>query len=66
VVEVDGLRYHRTTIQQQRDNERDHAHVLAERRWLRFTYHDIAHRPAYVVATLRGLLARLPSYTRAS
>jgi very-short-patch-repair endonuclease len=66
VVEVDSLTYHRTHIQQQRDRERDHAHLLAERRWVRFTYHDIAHRPDYVVATLKGLLTRLPSYTRAS
>lgn len=66
VVEVDSLRYHRTTIQQQRDRERDHAHLAAARHWVRFTYYDIAHRPAYVVTTLESLLARLPSYTRAS
>ena len=58
VVEVDSLRYHRTPLQQRADTERDHAHLLAGRRRLRFTYDQIAHDPDYVVATLTALSLR--------
>jgi very-short-patch-repair endonuclease len=60
VVEADSLRYHRTEIQQTNDLLRDHDHFEAERRWLRFTHHQIAHEPAYVDKLLR----RAAGYTR--
>jgi very-short-patch-repair endonuclease len=58
VVEVDSLRYHRTTIQQAEDRARDHIHFLAERQYLRFTHHQIAHDPDYVVAVLTSVRLR--------
>jgi very-short-patch-repair endonuclease len=63
VVECDSLRYHRTAQQQAEDIARDHAHVKAEREWIRFTHHQIAHDPAYVVAMLGALVARMRGYT---
>lgn len=52
VVETDGLRYHRTPLQQARDRRRDQA--LTEAGWtvLRFTHDQVAHRPSEVVGTL--------------
>ena len=57
VVECDGLRYHRTPMQQAADAERDHAHFRARRDRIRFTHHHIAHRPEYVVETLSSRCA---------
>lgn len=58
VVECDSLRYHRTTLQQRQDRGRDHAHLLAERWYARFTHHQVAHEPNYVVAVLTRVRLR--------
>lgn len=58
VVEVDGLRYHRTPAHQLRDLQRQHAHFGAERIPLRFTYGQIAYEPGYVEETLRAVAER--------
>jgi very-short-patch-repair endonuclease len=58
VVECDSLRYHRTPIQQATDAKRDHAHLLAERNWVRFTHDQVAHEPDYVVEVLTRLRLR--------
>ncbi|MBA2765242.1 MAG: DUF559 domain-containing protein [Thermoleophilaceae bacterium] len=59
VVEVDGLRYHRTAAQQAKDRERDHIHLAAGRTALRFTYEEVKYRPGYVRATLIRVARRL-------
>lgn len=59
VVETDGLRYHRTPVQQARDVVRDQAHHAAGLLPLRFTHAQIALEPAYVERTLRRTAARL-------
>ena len=61
VVEVDGLRYHRTAAQQARDVLRDQAHGAAETEYVRFTYHQVARERAYVVRHLRLRAARASS-----
>jgi very-short-patch-repair endonuclease len=58
VVECDSLRYHRTKQQQAEDRARDHAHLLAGRTCIRFTHHQVAEDPAYVVAMLEALRLR--------
>jgi very-short-patch-repair endonuclease len=58
VVECDSLRYHRTQLQQAEDRARDHAHLLAGRTCLRFTHHQIAHEPDYVVEVLWRISSR--------
>lgn len=52
VVECDSLRYHRTTLQQRRDLERDHMHLSARRKRLRLLHFHIKHEPAYVLGLL--------------
>jgi very-short-patch-repair endonuclease len=52
VVECDSLRYHRTPLQQAEDAARDHAHLLAGRRWARVTSYQLKYDPEYVVAFL--------------
>lgn len=55
-VEVDGLRYHRTPLQQRRDLERAHALRKAGIECCRLTYWQVAKEPRYaegVLATLR-------------
>jgi very-short-patch-repair endonuclease len=59
VVETDGLRYHRTPIQQARDRERDQAYATAGLTPLRFTYAQITRDPDRVVDILRAVAARL-------
>lgn len=62
VVETDGLRYHRTVAQQQRDRLRDQAHAAAGLTPLRFTHAQVVHDPESVLETLsavaRGLRDR--------
>jgi very-short-patch-repair endonuclease len=53
VVEVDGLRYHRTPLEQRRDAERANAHAAADRKCCRFTYWQAANDAAYIERTLR-------------
>ncbi|HWA53017.1 MAG TPA: DUF559 domain-containing protein [Solirubrobacterales bacterium] len=48
VVEADGLRYHRTPLQQRRGLERDQAHTASGLRPLRFSHWQIAFEPSYV------------------
>jgi very-short-patch-repair endonuclease len=59
VVETDGLRYHRTPAQQQRDQNRDQAHLASGLTPLRFSHHQIAYRPGHVVETLTRVVGRL-------
>jgi very-short-patch-repair endonuclease len=61
VVEADSLTYHRTAVQQTTDLVRDHKHVLAERRPLRFSHHQIAREPGYVQGILEGVRRLLTS-----
>ena len=51
VVEVDGLRYHRTPLQQRRDLERQHALAKVQIECTRFTYWQIAKEAKTVEAT---------------
>jgi hypothetical protein len=48
VVECNSLRYHRTQIQQRKDTERGHVHLLASRSYVPFTYHQVAREPKHV------------------
>jgi very-short-patch-repair endonuclease len=59
VVETDGLRYHRTPIQQARDRERDQAYATAGLTPLRFTYAQVTRDPDRVIDILRAIAARL-------
>lgn len=62
VLEADGLRYHRTPLQQRRGLERDQAHTASGLRPLRFSHWQIAFDPRYVERILRRT-ARRPSRT---
>jgi very-short-patch-repair endonuclease len=59
VVETDGLRYHRTAIQQAKDRLRDQAHTAAGLTPLRFTHAQVKFEPGYVEATLAAVGRRL-------
>jgi hypothetical protein len=61
VVETDGLRYHRTPMQQARDRERDQAHVVAGLTPLRFTRAQVRFERHKVEATLTAVADRLRS-----
>jgi very-short-patch-repair endonuclease len=58
VVEVDGLRYHRTPAKQAGDNRRDQAHVAAGRTSLRFSHWQVRYEPGYVRETLATVARR--------
>jgi very-short-patch-repair endonuclease len=58
VVECDGLRYHRTQLQQAADVRRDQAHLAAGILPLRFTHGQIRHEPAHVERVLRRAATR--------
>jgi hypothetical protein len=58
VVETDGLRYHRTPIEQRRDHLRDQAHILAGLTPLRFTHWQVRYDAMHVERTLRGIRTR--------
>ncbi|HVY77380.1 MAG TPA: hypothetical protein VG898_02625 [Solirubrobacterales bacterium] len=58
VVEADGLRYHRTPLQQRRGLERDQAHTASGLRPLRFSHWQIAFEAPYVVRVLGKTAAR--------
>jgi very-short-patch-repair endonuclease len=64
VVETDGLRYHRTASQQERDRVRDQALVSAGFIVLRFTHAQVTYHPMHVAETLRtvanGVSSDLP------
>ena len=59
VVETDGLRYHRTPRQQEKDRVRDQAHVAAGLTPLRFTRAQVTFQPGYVQETLATVALRL-------
>lgn len=58
VVELDGLRFHRTEQQRRADRARDRRLGLAGYLVLRFTWSDVRARPAMVAAQVREGLAR--------
>ncbi len=58
IVEADGLRYHRTPLQQRRGLERDQAHTASGLRPLRFSHWQIAFDPDYVQRILRRTAGR--------
>lgn len=64
VVETDGLRYHRTPVQQARDVVRDQAHHAAGLVPLRFTHSQVAFEPAYVERTLRRTVEQVRRRSR--
>jgi very-short-patch-repair endonuclease len=57
IVETDGLRYHRTATQQERDRLRDQTHTAAGLTTLRFTHSQVAREPGRV-ADLVGQILR--------
>lgn len=59
VVETDGLRYHRTAAQQERDRRRDQVLVARGFTVLRFTHSQVAREPDEVVAALAEVAERL-------
>jgi very-short-patch-repair endonuclease len=59
VVETDGLRYHRTPIQQARDRRRDQIHTAAGLTTMRFTHGQIRFEPADVQRLLIAVVKRL-------
>jgi very-short-patch-repair endonuclease len=59
VVETDGLRYHRTPAQQQRDRLRDQAHQAVGDTPVRFTHGQVRYDPAHVEQILRRVTAGL-------
>lgn len=64
VVETDGLRYHRTPIQQARDLLREQTHKAAGLEALRFTHWQVAHERRWVETTLQQVAARLADRRR--
>lgn len=59
VVETDGLRYHRTPLQQARDQRRDQAHTAAGLTPLRFSHAQIHSEPESVRKVLHLTSERL-------
>ncbi len=57
IVELDGWEHHRGRHAFQRDRTRDAELARAGYRVIRFTHRDVTQRPAWVVETLRDLLA---------
>jgi very-short-patch-repair endonuclease len=57
-VETDGLRYHRTAAQQERDRVRDQAHISAGLTPLRFTHGQVRFEPLHVETTMRDVANR--------
>ena len=52
VVETDGLRYHRTPVQQAKDRHRDQALTAAGLTVLRFSHADVRYEPRRVAEVL--------------
>jgi very-short-patch-repair endonuclease len=59
IVETDGLRYHRTPVQQTRGLLRDQTHTAAGMTPLRFSHAQIKFEPAYVRSKLKSVARRL-------
>ncbi|HEX8648639.1 MAG TPA: DUF559 domain-containing protein, partial [Thermoleophilaceae bacterium] len=67
VVEVDGLRYHRTAIEQRRDLERAHALRKVGIECCRLTFWQVAKEPSYTEGVLAAVRpARTPDRPRAA
>lgn len=58
VVETDGLRLHRTPLEQGRDLVREQTHKAAGVEPLRYTHYQVAFQPKWVERTLRDVAAR--------
>ena len=58
VVECNSLRYHRTALQQRKDAERTHAHLLAGRAAVALTHFQIKHEPDHVMGVLSAASSR--------
>lgn len=56
VVETDGLSYHRTPSQQERDRRRDQAHTSVGLANLRFTHSQVRYEAAYVRSVLESTI----------
>jgi very-short-patch-repair endonuclease len=59
VVETDGLRYHRTPAQQDRDKRRDQTHTAVGLTPLRFSHAQIRFERQYVEEVLHRTIERL-------
>jgi very-short-patch-repair endonuclease len=59
VIETDGLRYHRTPVQQAKDLVRDQKHLASGVTPLRFTHEQVRYEPAYVEGTLKDVAAQI-------
>ncbi len=60
-VEVDGWAWHTTVDRFRTDRARQNALVLTGWTSLRFTWHDLVHRPDALVAEVRAALHRATS-----
>ncbi len=58
IVEVDGRETHGTARAFESDRRRDQRLALLDWRVIRFSWRQVTYEPAYVTATLRGLLSR--------
>ena len=65
VVETDGLTYHRTASQQERDARRDQAHAAVGLQTLRFSHSQVTHDPGSVVTALAKVAGILSQTARA-
>lgn len=59
VVETDGLRCHRTPLQQTEDRQRDQLHTAAGLTPLRYRHGKIRYEPGHVRETLEQVARRL-------
>jgi very-short-patch-repair endonuclease len=59
VIEIDGRAFHVSPEQFQTDRERQNRLVAAGWTVLRFTWRDLTERPAYVIGTIRAMLAEI-------
>lgn len=57
IVETDGLRYHRTPVQQARDHKRDQRHLAGGYATLRFSHSQVYFEAADLERTLRDVSA---------
>lgn len=57
IVEIDGLRYHERAGTRKRDRAEDRRLLLAGWRILRFTWRDVVHHPAAMIAEITQALA---------
>jgi predicted transcriptional regulator of viral defense system len=64
VVETDGLRYHRTTSTQARDQLRDQTHTAAGLTALRFTHRQVKYEREHVCRVLRSTREQLEDRAR--